>query len=221
MTMIKFHPDENYLTEYSAGSLSTAQSICIATHLEYCNHCQQFIDMLNNIGGSLFDNISDTSVSDDVLDILMNRIKSEHVDKDIEFHRQQPDTKTDLPVIINRLVKRNDKLNWKKLTSSLQVARLATGQDQFEVSLHNIKAGGRVAEHDHKGTEITVVLKGSFSDANGVYQQGDFLLKEPGQVHRPIASQDTDCLCLTAVDMPVQFTGIASILNPFLRVNPQ
>ena len=219
--MIKFHPDENYLTEYSAGSLSTAQSICIATHLEYCNHCQQFIDMLNNIGGSLFDNISDTSVSDDVLDILMNRIKSEHVDKDIEFHRQQPDTKTDLPVIINRLVKRNDKLNWKKLTSSLQVARLATGQDQFEVSLHNIKAGGRVAEHDHKGTEITVVLKGSFSDANGVYQQGDFLLKEPGQVHRPIASQDTDCLCLTAVDMPVQFTGIASILNPFLRVNPQ
>ena len=219
--MIKFHPDENYLTEYSAGSLSTAQSICIAAHLEYCNHCQQFIDMLNNIGGSLFDNISDASVSEDVLDIVMNRIKNEQADKDIEFHQHEPEGKTDLPVIINRLVKRNDKLNWKRLSPSLQAARLATGQDQFEVSLHNIKAGGRIAEHDHKGTEITVVLKGSFSDANGVYQQGDFLLKEPGQVHRPIASQDTDCLCLTAVDMPVQFTGIASILNPFLRVNPQ
>ncbi|NIQ14264.1 MAG: transcriptional regulator, partial [Candidatus Dadabacteria bacterium] len=84
------------------------------------------------------------------------------------------------------------------LTPSLQVARLQTGQDQFEVSLHNIRAGGKIAEHGHKGTEITVVLKGSFSDANGIYQQGDFLLKEPGDVHQPIASQDSDCLCLTA-----------------------
>jgi len=43
------------------------------------------------------------------------------------------------------------------------------------MALHRIKAGGKAPEHDHKGTEITVVLTGSFSDEDDIYQPGDFI----------------------------------------------
>jgi putative transcriptional regulator len=102
------------------------------------------------------------------------------------------------------------------------MARLQTGQKEFEVALHRIKAGGSVAKHDHGGTEITLVLDGSFSDENGIYHEGDFLVREAGETHRPLASRDAPCICLSVVAAPVRMTGtFTRLLNPFLAFKPQ
>ena len=57
--------------------------------------------------------------------------------------------------------------------------------------------------HRHQGDEITVLLKGSFSDQEGKYVVGDFIVRTKGETHRPVASQDQDCLCLAALDAPI------------------
>ena len=115
-----------------------------------------------------------------------------------------------------------DALQWQRVNSSLRAARLRFGDGRREVALHHIAAGGRVLEHGHKGNEITVVLRGRFSDQDGSYQQGDFLVRGPSDVHRPVAAEDSDCLCLAVLDAPIRLTGLLGrVVNPFLRIHPQ
>ena len=55
----------------------------------------------------------------------------------------------------------------------------------------------------HQGDEITVVIKGSFSDHDDKYSTGDFIVRTSGEKHRPVASQDEDCVCLITLDAPI------------------
>ena len=114
-----------------------------------------------------------------------------------------------------------EKLNWKKLGRSLSVTQLACGDTKREVALHRLRPGRGVANHDHRGQEVTVVLRGSFSDQQGLYLPGDFLVMQAGQAHQPIASGDMECICLSVVDAPIKFTGpLNRLLNPFLKIHP-
>ena len=97
---------------------------------------------------------------------------------------------------------------------------MSVGETDYELALHRIDAGGNAPVHDHKGTELTVVLKGSFSDEDGIYYEGDFLVRQPGDVHRPSATLDQACICLSVLSAPIKLTGLKRVLNPFMRFNP-
>jgi putative transcriptional regulator len=126
---------------------------------------------------------------------------------------------TQLPEFVQRLLPEGD-LDWRSLFPSLKVAPISVGEDKYELALHRIDAGGKAPEHDHLGREITVVLTGSFSDEDGVYQPGDFLVRQPGDTHRPFAARNQECICLSVLEAPIKLTGIKRILNPFLSFTP-
>lgn len=224
--MIKYHPNINTLAEYAAGSLDTAASIAVSAHLHFCHQCKKQVQNLQQIGGTILDQSLTADVGSSVLDSLMKKIDEMESSPQPSSASIQDEPPLDsglagLPPVVTKLIGNRNQLQWKKLTSSLQIAPLKTGQSQAEVSLHKIAAGGKVMEHDHRGQEYTLVLKGSFSDEKGVYQPGDFLLKQPGEVHKPYAAANRDCICLTVVEAPVRFTGFwGKLLNPFLRLNP-
>jgi putative transcriptional regulator len=112
-------------------------------------------------------------------------------------------------------------LRWSRVTPSLQSVILRAGDVRHQVSLIRMRAGGRIPEHGHGGSELTVVLQGGFSDHTGSYRVGDFVALGAEHVHRPIAHQNEDCICLAAQDAPLQFTGFWSrLLNPFLSIEP-
>ena len=213
--MVKHHPNENLLAEYAAGSLPFGLSIGISAHLHFCSHCQHRLEQLNSLGGSLLEEGQSVPVDEGLLDKLMARI-----DNPIEMPASSA-SRFNLPGVVEKLVPDLKALRWRRLSPSLKVSRLNTGQDRYEVALHKISRGGKVAEHGHRGQEVTVVLKGSFSDDDGVYTPGDFLLREPGDIHRPRATQNQDCLCLSVVEAPVSLTGwFYRLLNPFLSFKP-
>lgn len=217
--MIKYHPDDNLLLEFSAGTLAFAQSIAVSSHLHFCRHCQQRVDRLTQVGGTLMQDAEAIAVSDDLLDKVMEQLDAA---PDALTPRARTAHNGRMPRVIDKLMAQQGSVKWEFLTPSLDMARLRTGQNEFEVALHRIKAGGSVAEHDHRGTEITLVLDGSFSDENGIYNEGDFLVREAGQVHRPLASRDAPCICLSVVAAPVRMTGaLTRLLNPFLSFKPQ
>ncbi|AFU98781.1 ChrR family anti-sigma-E factor [Simiduia agarivorans] len=217
-TMIKHHPDDNLLTEFSAGTLAFGQSIAVSAHLHYCSRCRARVASLNTLGADLLQHGEPEAVSDSLLASVMDQLD--------QSPTPAPAPKAPAPAqkprVLEKILSASGPEKWEFLTPSLHMARLKTGQQEFEVSLHRIKAGGSVAEHDHKGTEITLVLEGSFSDEAGIYNEGDFLLREAGQVHRPLASRDAPCICLSVVAAPVKMTGtFARLLNPFLSFRPQ
>ena len=100
---------------------------------------------------------------------------------------------------------------------SVVSSAVPVGNSKRETSLLHICAGSSVPHHRHAGDEITVVLQGSFSDQDDNYGVGDFIVRTPGERHRPVASQDEDCLCLTTLDRPIVMTNLLfRLLQPLL-----
>lgn len=243
--MTNFHPSDNDLIEFSAGNSDWAVSICVSAHLHYCPTCKDKVSNYNKLGGEVFNQTPGSDVSSCSFDSVMAKIKqtssseslaadaheipqrqkqsapvvTRQIDQErIKKHGKQAET---LPYVIQKLLPKEKPIKWSRLSPSLKAARLTTNQDKYEVSFHRIKRGGRVAEHDHRGREITLVLEGCFSDADGTYFPGDFLVREPGNIHKPIATQDHECLCLSVVEAPVKLTGfVGKLLNPFLSFKP-
>jgi putative transcriptional regulator len=84
----------------------------------------------------------------------------------------------------------------------------------YQLDFIYLEPGGTVPEHDHKGSEFTLVLEGDFCDEQGRYPPGSIIEKQGKEQHTPYS--DTGCLCLAAIDAPLHFTsGMARLLNPF------
>ena len=223
---VAFHPDVCMLSDYAAGSLCGAFALPVSVHLEYCTQCRGEVHTLDNVGAGMFEHLEPCPVSEDSLDDLFAMIdslpQSQTRDSSVRsFPRRQG---ADMPRALRELVEVDnlDSLEWKKISRSLKAATLEFGDHQREVALHHIRAGGEVVQHGHNGTEVTVVLRGSFSDQSGVYRKGDFLVRSTDDVHRPVAAQDEDCLCLSVLDAPIRLEGLLGTLaRPFLRIRPR
>lgn len=224
--MIRKHPEADLLVEYSSGSMALAPSISVTAHLQYCDQCRQAVQSLQSLGGSIMETDEQADLSEDLLDKVLNCIEQESdepkparagkISKDINT---LDDAVRELPAYVRDLLPEGD-LRWKSLTSSLRVAPVSVGEQQFELALHRIGAGGKAPQHDHSGTEITVVLKGSFSDEEGLYQPGDFIVRQPGDKHTPLAASNEECICLSVLEAPIKLTGVKRVLNPFLSFSP-
>jgi putative transcriptional regulator len=224
--MINNHPNTQLLADYATGGLSMAPLISIATHLQFCDQCREAVSGLNILGGELLSECDQAELSDDLLAQTLAMLDAPEpegtvAEAAVSAPRSNlcPDLANQLPKYLHKFLNHQE-LDWRSLSSTLSVAAISVGETDYELALHRIDAGGKAPVHDHKGTELTVVLKGSFSDEDGIYREGDFLMREPGDVHRPSATQDQACICLSVLSAPIKLTGIKQVLNPFMRFNP-
>lgn len=217
--MINRHPDSDLLVEYVAGSLSMAPCISVTTHLQFCDRCAGAVDSLKEIGGGYLEDAETLQVSDDLLDRVLERVDTDAPQRTTSKETAADEVAGALPRYVRRLLP-EEKLHWRFLSPSLRVAPISVGERTHELALHRIKAGGKAPQHDHHGREITVVLTGSFSDEDGVYHPGDFIIRAPGDTHQPNAAQHEECICLSVLDAPIQLTGLKRIFSPFVRFSP-
>jgi putative transcriptional regulator len=220
--MVTRHPDSELLAEYTSGALSLAPSVSITAHLEFCESCRRAVESLKFVGGSLLEDSGPVPVSDDLLERVFIGIDKASAETETDVSGKVAavdDVAHALPRYVRKLLPEGN-LRWRFLSPSLKHAIVKVGEDKHELALHRIEAGGKAPRHDHKGEEITVVLTGCFSDEDGVYGPGDFVVRRPGDVHRPSAAQNEECICLSVLSAPIELTGVKRLLNPFLRFAP-
>jgi len=215
--MSKFHPELDLLTEYAAGNLPLAQAACVSAHMNYCEQCQRSASQLQDLGAVMFESQQRVPVSDVQLEAVLGRLDDV---PPLSYAKPETGAVGRTPAILQRLMSGDfSDLIWKKITSSLSISYLKTGDPNYEFALYHIKAGGKIPEHTHRGTEMTLVLEGGFSDADGSYDQGDFIFRQATDVHAPTALQTEDCICLAVVDAPLKFTNWKyRWMNPFLQL---
>jgi len=218
MSSIKHHPSRAMLVDFSAGNLGTAESICVSAHLHFCDQCRNELMRLDQVASQLMTEAEPQTIDEDLFDSVMSKIDAlPEAPTKVKIEE-----KSDFRHTVAKLINETESApNWRRMSSSVDVARFQTGQNKFEVALHRISAGGKTPHHGHNGTEFTVVLKGSFSDEQAVYSEGDFLLRGPGDEHQPMGAQNGECICLSALAAPIKLSSpLGFLMKPWLRINP-
>ena len=213
--MITYHPDTNTLTEFAANSLSPAQSVVVATHLEVCEICQQRLAELECMGCALLQDLPPVDVDTAVFDKVLAKL-----DEVEEAPAANDANASDLAWTVKQVRQGNiEGLNWRKVTKTLRIADLGRIDGAAEFSLYHIAEGGSIPQHNHSGTEVTLVLQGGFSDESGTYHAGDFVTREAGEEHAPTAIAGGDCICLAVLESPLRFTRWHHrLLSPLLQL---
>lgn len=224
MMNVKHHPSADVLTSFAAGGLPLSHSLCVSTHLEHCSECRQTLRALEGVGGELFEDLapkqSNQALKSRVLDaIRQNPASNATAPAAIAAKEVQAQSNGSIPKSLRQFVKQGyDSLKWRRISASMFTTELCREADGARVELLKIMPGGSVSTHTHLGDEYTVILEGSFSDEDGLYRQGDFMVRDASQQHKPVATKDKECICLIVTYAPIQFTGwFTRWLNPFLR----
>jgi putative transcriptional regulator len=79
------------------------------------------------------------------------------------------------------------------------------------------RAGLHLPAHGHTGLEFMQILSGSLADERGRYFPGD--LDEAGDDvdHRPVVGQESDCVCLAALEGDTRLHGLLGrLLRPIV-----
>ena len=225
--MIKFHPTPDLIEQFVTGTLAPAESLMVSAHCDMCKYCSGLVDRKTaELARTQFDLEQACSDYDPQFDVMLANITQQpeaETRKDVLSAFKGPqrgttsielDGKTfELPKTLHRLAEK--KGNWSSLVGKLWQAPVDLGCEGVANFIY-MEKGGTVPEHTHRGSELTLVINGEFSDGMNHYDSGDFIYMNGEHTHAPRSDAPEGCLVFSIVDQPLHFTsGIARLLNPF------
>jgi len=211
---IRHHLNDALLMGYAAGHLSEAFSLVVATHVTLCDDCRARLESLEALGGAVLDAEEEAPVSIDALARMMARL-----DVPVVSAPPMVAPKANLPAPVAAYVGGDlNAVKWRSLGMGVRQAILPTGSQATARLLH-IPAGQAVPDHGHRGTELTLVLRGAFRDDSDRFGPGDVEIAGEDLAHKPVAEAGEDCICLAATDAPLRFVGLMPrLLQPLFRI---
>ncbi|WP_350333603.1 ChrR family anti-sigma-E factor [Coralliovum pocilloporae] len=218
--MINHHISDEMLVSYAAGALSDAARLFVASHVQLCERCEDRVAKATLVGGHLLETASETPLSDNSFDHLEALLDKADAEPEEQTGDMTPSADlSHIPAPLQLLLGQDyDALQWKTVAPGVKQYQLPIAcEDGEKARLLKLSPGFVTPMHSHHGHEMTLVLKGSFSDESGRYKVGD-VQEADGEVdHQPIADTEEDCICFIVTDAPLQFRGIVGkVLQPIL-----
>lgn len=212
---IKHHLSDSILMGYSAGTLPEAFNLMVAAHISLCDTCRAHAASFDAVGGELLESdcaeMEQNSLTQ-TLALIAGGAPTKVTSKIPAGHSVLPGPLQDY--VGGDL----DNIQWKPVGMGVKQAILKTSSDATARLLF-IPAGAAMPDHGHKGTEMTMVLKGAFKDEDDYFARGDVEMADQDMHHTPVADIHEDCICLAVSDAPLRFNAlIPKILQPFLKI---
>ncbi len=221
---INHHLDDATLLAYAAGTLDESTSVVVSSHIAMCSKCRAALRHGNQLGGALIEEIQPEPMGNNALGKVMERIEQTGDIAVLAHHRKvRPvDASTDnLPLpLARRLGMPLSEITWRRMAPgvhsySLPLAPSAKGK----LYLMRIAKGSKLPEHGHGGSEMTLILRGSYTDELGHFAAGDVADLDTDIEHQPVVDSDEDCICLVAIEAPTRFKGVlARLLQPIVGI---
>ena len=213
--MIKHHLTDKILMAYSAGQLSEAFNLVVATHISLCDECRVTMSSFEVLGGVLLESETVEDITAPDLQATMTLIEATVPAARVTAPRQPTETPFPLSAYIGDSL---DAIKWKPVGMGVKQAILKTSAVATARLLY-IPAGMAVPDHGHGGTELTLVLRGAYSDETAHFKRGDVEIADEDMHHTPVADTHSDCICLAVTDAPLKFSGVLPrLLQPLLRI---
>lgn len=211
------HPSEALLLSYAAGALGEAEALAVSTHLTLCPHCRRMAAAAESVGGALLEASTPVAMASDGLQAVLARLDAP------EVLPARAEARTEaLPFLPRPLARYAEAAlaagGWRMAGPGVQQLRLATAGGA-QARLLRLKPGTPLPEHTHRGSELTLVLSGSYSDELGRFARGDMAELDETIDHRPVVDQGETCVALIVTDAPLKFRGLmARLAQPFVGI---
>lgn len=224
---IRHHVSDTLLAAYATGDLAEGWSLAVATHLSLCPECRQRLKVFEAVAADMMEAlpVEDPAVNDvnrswDAMKARLAGAPSGATGAPVARRGERPSGSPTLPEPLRSYVGADaGGLKWKPLGRGAYQVQVATGDQETQVRLLRIPAGRPVPEHSHGGRELTLVLSGSFSDAQGRFGRGDLEEADEELQHQPIAGPEEDCICLAVTDAPLRFRSrFLRLVQPLLGI---
>lgn len=210
--------------ECAAGTLSYEKTLLIKACASMCDETRNAINLCEDLGGRLIEKECDPcDMSEGSLDSVMARLEQApakqeccnhhgHCQKDAFDGMDVPD------VILEYINGMHRKVRWHNLRQGIRTYHLNTPSKHMQMYIVDMKPGTAIPEHNHKGKEYTLVVRGAFRDGENVYQRGSFVVQDQTDTHQPEACKTQGCVCVVLLDEAMRFTHWPfRALNIFLR----
>lgn len=217
---ISHHPHVATLMCCSAGSQPEAFAAVISSHLALCPACRAEVGRMQRIGVALFDAL-DAAPMTGGPPVATLRAGEADTDAAPESEGPLPAAPGDVPrPLVPVLGTSLDDVHWRRAAPGLWVAPVPLSEGAHgTLLLLKVAPGAALPQHGHGGQELTLVLRGSFTDELGTFAVGDVADLDSEVEHRPLACPEQGCICLVATDGRLQFKGVlARLLQPLLGV---
>ena len=215
---INHHADDATLMSYAAGSLPEALSAVVAAHVRMCPCCRREVDALELLGGTLLAQLPPAMISQTGdFDPSADAATKERCPARAGGKRQAGKSAS----ILSRLSDRDlANVQWRRLGPGiwhfpLQLSPGAKG----DLRLFKVAPGQTMPQHGHGGTELTLILAGSYRDEIGRFELGDLAELDQEHDHSPVSDRETGCICLIASEEKARYKGlIARLLQPLIGI---
>jgi putative transcriptional regulator len=216
------HPNEEWLISYGAGTLDEAYSLLVASHLAYCGQCRDKVRLAEDLGGVLIGDLPGTAVGADALDRIMARLDADEGGAEpvrAPTRAKQANQDIRLPSPLLDFVGGDlDSLAWKTIGPGVRAVRIpVAGRDDSRLWILRAAPGTRLPEHGHRGSELTLVVKGCYAVGESTFVAGDLEDVDDDKWHRPTVGDEEECICVVATEAPLRLKGVfARLFQPLI-----
>lgn len=220
-------PLDALLVGFAAGRLGPQEELLVTAARALNPDVRARIAQFETLGARLMCDEAPAPVHADCLSVVMQRIdETPPAICRMSARCAEPPPGLDIPSAVYALINAAcaaPPRRWSRLTQGVAHMELRVTlppqKPQKKLRLMKLAPLQATPRHAHAGTEITLVLHGSFSDELGTFKKGDIVvLTDPRFAHRPQAGED-GCICLTLTESPLRFNDpFARFMNAFWRV---
>jgi putative transcriptional regulator len=219
LSKIRHHPKDLTLAAFAAGQLDEARSVVIAAHLRLCAECRFAVADFEAVGGACLETIEPVSMSESALDSFWLRAGKQETAPAPASILAANDFALDAAHPLARYLKDGiDAIEWRQVALGLsQFVIPAEGYRPGVLRLLKISPGVKIPKHTHGDEELTLILRGSYTDEVGDFHRGDLADLDEDVLHAPTATGEEPCICLIATSAPLRFKSIVGrIVQPFI-----
>lgn len=209
---------EEWIASYASGQMSDAKSLFVATHIAYHPELKDTLQKAEAIGGNLIETAEAVELAPDALEHVFARIDGLPADS-IAAEKLEQSERYDTPApLAEHLQKNLSELKWRFMGPGMSQVKLWQDDNGDRLWLLRAKGGTRMPVHDHRGTELTMVLQGSYTVDGTRFGPGEVEIADSNiSNHQPMIDDGEDCICLVITDAPIRLHSfVGRMFQPFI-----
>jgi putative transcriptional regulator len=201
---VKHHPSDDFLLAYASGASDEATGLVIATHLSFCAECRDAVALMETIGGTLLETLPPAPLAQTAFAATLAKLDSAPPYARAPRTSSRDDTPEPLRSYLGGDL---SAVRWRRMGPRLAYVPLFR-RGTISAKLLRGTPGTPVGAHTHRGPELTLVLKGGYSDETGNYGPGDLQMSDASLRHSPIADPGEDCINLAVTTGALKFENL-------------